>query len=116
MQFFLYDANNAEVANASANQTLSAGESDDFSTDVAINESIGENVTLTLTASVNAQQYSVSVREPITLGAPTGFFVLGEDLGTTGNVAAIVVLIVVVVAVFFFLKRKKVSKKAGNVQ
>ena len=111
LQFFLYDESNAEVANASANQTLLAGESDDFNTNIAINESLGENMTLTLSANVNAQQYSVSVKKPITLTAPTGFFVLGDNLGTTGNVLAIVILLVGVIAIFFFLKRKKISKK-----
>ena len=113
LQFFLYDAGNQEVGNASANQTLSAGESDEFSTNIAINESLEGNVSLS--ANLNSQQYSVSVREPITLGAPTGFFVFGDNFGTTGNVLAIIILIVGVVVIFFFLKRKKISKKI-NVQ
>jgi len=115
LQFFLYDVSNAEVANASANQTLSAEESDNFATNIAINGSLyDENSTLTLSANVNAQQYSVSVREPIVLGSPTGLFVLGDDLGTTGNVLAIIILIVGGVAVFFFLKRKSISKKLAG--
>lgn len=112
LQFFLYDANNQEVANASANQTLSAGESDEFSTNIPVNASLGN---LTLSASLNSQDYSVSVKPPISIGgAPTGFFVLGDNLGTTGNVLAIIILIVGVVVVFFFLKRKKISKKPSQ--
>ncbi|MEK6830058.1 MAG: hypothetical protein AABY15_08130 [Nanoarchaeota archaeon] len=108
LQFFLYDANNQEVANTSANQTLSKGVSDDFSTNIPINASLEGN--LTLTANLNSKQYSSSVREPIVLGAPTGFFALGDDLGTTGNILAIVILIAAVAAVTFFVKRKKNSK------
>jgi hypothetical protein len=114
LQFFLYDAVNSQAGNASINQILSAGESDDFKTNIAINESLDENTTLTLTANVNSEKYSVSVKEPIVLGAPTGFFVLGDDLGTTGNVFAIVILIVVVAGVFFLIKRMKVSKKSNK--
>ena len=112
LKFFLYDTNNAEVANISANQTLSAGESDEFSTNVPINASLEGN--LTLSANLNSKQYSVVVKEPITLGAPTGFFVFGENMGTTGNVLAIIILIVIGVAVYFLIKRKKISKKMNE--
>ena len=44
------------------------------------------------------------------MGAPTGFFVLGDDLGTTGNVLAIIVLVIIGAAVYFFvIRRKKAS-------
>lgn len=116
LDFFLYDTSNAEAGNASVNQTLSAGESDNFRTNIAINESLGENMTLTLTANLNSEKYSVSVKEPIVLGAPTGFFALGEDLGTTGNVLAIVILIAVVAGIFFLIKGNKFFKKSSKFQ
>lgn len=112
LEFFLYDAANQQVANASENQTLSAGESNEFSTNVPINESLEGN--LTLSVNLNSEQYSSSVREPIVLGSPTGFFVFGDNLGTTGNVLAIVILIIGAVVVFFLLKGKKISKKLSN--
>jgi hypothetical protein len=112
LEFFLYDENSTEAGNASVNQTLSANESREFSTNIPINASLEGNITLS--ASLNSQEYSASVSEPITLGAPTGFFVLGDDLGTTGNVLAIVILIAAGVAAFFFIKRKKMPKKALN--
>jgi hypothetical protein len=109
LKFFLYDASNAEVGNATVNQTLSAGRSKDFTTNIAINESLQGN--LTLSANVNAEQYFVSVKKPITLTTPTGFFALGENLGTTGNILAIVILLVAIVGIFFLLKRKNIFKK-----
>ena len=110
MQFFILDASGVQVANASQNSSVDANETDDFRANIAINETLEGN--LTLSASINSQQYSISVREPITLGAPTGFFVLGDDLGTTGNVLAIVILVVGGVAVyFFFVRRKAISRK-----
>jgi len=114
LKFFLYDAGNAEVGNASVNQTLSAGGSKDFTTNIAINKSLEGN--LTLSANLNAEQYSVSVKKPITLTTPTGFFALGENLGTTGNVLAIVILLAVIVGIFFLVKGKKFFKKSSSVQ
>jgi hypothetical protein len=113
LQFFLYDDASKEVGNTSVNQTLSAGRSSNFRTNIPVNisylnASIENN--LTLSAKLNSEQFSVSVNEPITLGAPTGFFVFGDDMGTTGNVLAIVILIVAGIAVYFFVKRKKISK------
>lgn len=113
LQFFLYDDANKEVGNASVNQTLSARRSSNFRTNIPVNVSY-LNVSivnnLTLSAKLNSEQFSVSVNEPISLGAPTGFFVFGDDMGTTGNVLAIVILIVAGIAVYFFVKRKKISK------
>lgn len=113
LQFFLYDDANKEVGNTSVNQTLSAGRNSNFRTNIPVNisylnTSIENN--LTLSAKLNSEQFSVSVNEPITLGAPTGFFVFGDNMGTTGNVLAIVILIVAGIAVYFFVKRKKISK------
>ncbi|MEX2017174.1 MAG: NEW3 domain-containing protein [Candidatus Pacearchaeota archaeon] len=112
MQFFILDASGVEVANASQNSSVDANETDNFRANIAINSSLEGNMTLSV--NVNSQQYSVSVREPITLGSPTGFFVLGDDLGTTGNVLAIVVLVVVVAGVYFFFTRRKVSRKMAG--
>jgi hypothetical protein len=110
LQFFLYDANNQQVANVSVNQSLSAGQNGKFSTNIPINASLGSNITLTLSANINAENYSTSVNKPITLITPTGFFALGDNLGTTGNIVAIAVLVVAVAAVTFFLRRRKSSK------
>ncbi len=109
LQFFLYNAANQEVGNATTNQTLSAGESNKFNTNLVVNESLEGN--LTLSASLNSQQYSVSVREPIVLGSPTGFFLLGDNLGTTGNILAIVILLGGLVVIYIFFLRRKVNSK-----
>ncbi len=105
MKFLFYDSNNQQVANASLIQNLSAGQEDEFTANVPINESLKGN--LTLAVNLNSQQYTSTIREPIVLGSPTGFFVFGDNLGTTGNVLAIVILLAVVAGVVFFLRRKK---------
>ncbi len=106
--FSIKDASGVEVANVTQNSSIDANETNNFRANIPINSSLEGN--LTLSASLNLQQYSVSVNEPITLGAPTGFFVLGDDLGTTGNVLAIIVLVIIGAAVYFFvIRRKKAS-------
>jgi hypothetical protein len=111
LQFFLFNSSDQQVVNISENQTLLALESDEFDTNIPINASLEGN--LTLTANLNSEKYSVSVKEPIVLGTPTGFFALGDDLGTTGNVVAIAILVIVIIGIYFFLKRKKIPKKVS---
>lgn len=109
LQFSLFDANNQQVSNASGNHTLAANASQKFRIIVPVNESLEGN--LTLGVDLNSEKYSSSVKEPIILGAPTGFLIF-EDMGATGNVAVIIGLALIAIAVFFILKRVKYPKKS----
>lgn len=105
--FSIKDSSGVEVANASQNRSIDANETDDFRTNIAINETI--NGTMTLSASFNSAIYSSSVLEPISLGAVTG----GAIFGGVGAGSLVVVLVVVIVlAAVFFVARK--LRKSGK--
>lgn len=106
--FLIIDNSNKEVANLSENYSLSANSTKKLSSNIPINESL--NGTLTLSVNYNSKEDSYSIKEPITLGSPTGFLVLG-DMGTTGNVAIGVGIIIVIVVVFFVVRRSKMRSK-----
>ena len=110
LKFLLFNAANQQVANVSQNQTLSPGESNEFRTNIPINESLEGN--LTLNVNLNSKTYSSSVREPITLGAPVGgFAIFGEGGLGTGGVAVVLVVVVVLVVIFFVVRKMKRSGK-----
>ncbi len=106
--FLILDVSNKQVANLSENYSLPANSTRKLSANIPINESL--NGTLTLSVNYNSKEDSYSVREPITLGSPTGFLVLG-DIGTTGSVAIGAGIIILAVAVFFFARRFKIFRK-----
>ena len=58
LKFSLFDSAELEVAGISENQTLAAGESDEFRTDILINESLEGN--LTLSVDLNSEKYSIA--------------------------------------------------------
>jgi hypothetical protein len=118
--FFITDAAGVEVGNASQNRSMDANESDDFRTNIQINDSLlpvnetsGEflETDLKLSANFNSQIYSSSVLEPITLGAPIGGFAIFGGTGA-GSVVVFLIVLAIVVAIFFVarkLRRKRAS-------
>lgn len=92
ISFAISDETGLEVADTSENVSIDANDTDEFRTNIEINESL--NGTMTLSVSYNSEIYSSSVAEPITLGAPVGgFAIFGEDgIGTGGTIFVIVVL------------------------
>ena len=110
--FSIKDASGLEVANASQNRSIDANKTDDFRTNVQINESLEGN--LTLSAAFNSQVYSSSVLEPITLGAPIGGFAIFGGVGGTGGIIILVIVVLALGVVFFVARRMRKLKKAGN--
>ena len=110
--FSIVDASGLEIANTSQNSSINANDTKDFRVNIPINESLEGN--LTLSAAINSQNYSTSVLEPITLGAPIGGFAIFEGVGGTGGVIVILIVILVLGAIFFAARRMRKLKKVGN--
>ncbi|MDO8661414.1 MAG: hypothetical protein Q7K43_05985, partial [Candidatus Woesearchaeota archaeon] len=109
--FSIKDAAGTELANASQNRSVGANDTDDFRTNIPINETL--NGTMTLSVAFNSQIYSSSVLEPITLGAPTGAAILG-GIGA-GSLFIVIVVVLVLGAVFFVARRMRQRKKFSNI-
>ena len=103
--FSIKDASGLEVANAPQNRSINANATDDFRTNIAINESI--NGTMTLSAVFNSQIYSSSVLEPIDLSTVTGAAIFG-GVGA-GSLVILVVVVLILGAVFFVARRMRKS-------
>lgn len=107
--FSIKDASGLEVANASQNRSIDANKTDNFRTNIQINETLEGN--LTLSAAFNSQIYSSSVLEPISLGAPIGGFAIFEGVGGAGGVIILVVVALVLVVVFLIARKMRQSGK-----
>jgi len=107
--FSIKDASGLEVANASQNRSIGANKTDDFRTNIQINETLEGN--LTLSAAFNSQVYSSSVLEPISLGAPIGGFAIFEGVGGAGGVIILVVVVLILVVIFFIARKMRKSGK-----
>lgn len=105
--FSIKDSAGAEIANASQNRSIDANETDDFRTNLAINETL--NGTMILSATFNSQIYSSSVLEPITLGAPTGAAIFG-GIGA-GSFVIVIAVALILATVFFAARRMRQSGK-----
>src|SRR3990172_104688 len=105
--FSIRDSSGAEVANASQNRSIDANETDDFRTNLAINESL--NGTMTLSAAFNSQIYSSTLLEPIDLSTVTGGAIFG---GVGGGSVVVLVIVVLVLGAIFFVARKMRKSKA----
>ena len=119
--FFITDTSGTEIANASQNRSIKANKTDDFRTNIIIDESLlpvnattGEPIEtdLTLLASFNSQIYSSSVIEPITLGAVTGAAIFG-GVGA-GGLVIVVIVVLVLITVFFVAQRLRKSKMINS--
>lgn len=106
--FYLIDNSSLAVANISQNETLNANKTEKYNANIPINSSLNGN--LTLSATVNAETYSSSVLEPITLGAPIGGFVIFGGQGGAVNIIVLVAIVVILGAVFFFVRKGKTKK------
>lgn len=118
--FSITDASGVTVGSVSQNRSIDANESDDFRTNIPINETLlpvnetsGEPVEtdLTLSATFNSQIYSSSVLEPITIGAVTGGAIFG---GVGAGSLVIVVVVVLIIAVVFLTARRMRKSKAAS--
>jgi len=107
--FSIKDASGLEVANASQNRSIGANKTDNFRTNIQINETLEGN--LTLSAAFNSQVYSSSVLEPISLGAPIGGFAIFEGVGGAGGVIILVVVVLILVVIFFIARKMRQSGK-----
>lgn len=101
---FAISEDGVQVADTAENVSIDANDTDEFRTNIDINESL--NGTMTLSISYNSEIYSSSVEEPITLGAPVGGFAIFEGLGTGGTVFVIVVLALALIFVAVRRMRK----------
>ena len=113
--FSLVDANNIEVGRVKVNQSIDANSTDEFRTNIDINESllpINETTNetleseLTLNVNFNSEIYSSSVMEKITIGAPIGGFAIFEGVGA-GEAILFVVVLFVLVFIFVFARRMR---------
>ena len=119
--FSIKDASGVEVGNVSQNRSVDANGTDDFRTNIQINETLlpvnettGEAIetNLTLSAAFNSQVYSSSVLEPISLGAPIGGFAIFGGEGGTGSIVVLLVVVVVLGAVFVVVRKLRKAKSA----
>jgi len=113
--FSLVDANNIEVGRVEVNQSIDANSTDEFRTNININESllpINETTNetleseLTLNVNFNSQIYSSSIQEKVLIGAPIGGFAILEGVGT-GEAIIFVVVLFVLVFIFVFARRMR---------
>ena len=118
--FSIKDSSGVLVGEASQNRSLNANESDDFRTNIPINETLlpvnettGEPVEtdLTLSAAFNSQVYSSTVLEPITLGAPIGGFAIFEGIGGAGGAILLIVVVLILIVIFFIARKMRQSGK-----
>ena len=117
--FSLVDANNIEVGRVEVNQSIDANSSDEFRTNIEINESllpINETTNetleseLTLHVNFNSQIYSSSIQEKVLIGAPIGGFAILEGVGPGEAIVFIVVLFVLVFILVFARRMRKQGK------
>ena len=113
--FSLVDANNVEVGRVEVNQSIDANSTDEFRTNININESllpINETTNetleseLTLNVNFNSQIYSSSIQEKVLIGAPIGGFAILEGVGA-GEAIIFVVVLFVLVFIFVFARRMR---------
>lgn len=109
--FSLLDSNNVEVSSISDDVSVGANETEEFSTNLEINESL--NGTMTLSVAYNSQVYSSTVLEPITLGAPTGAAIFG-GIGTGGVFLIVIVAVALLVVLFVVRGMRRKGKTLGN--
>jgi len=107
--FSIKNVSDLEVANISKNETIDANKTGNFRINIPINKTLEGN--LTLLVNFNSQDYSSSVLEPISLGAPIGGFAIFEGVGGTGSVIILVVVVLVIGGVFFIARRMRKSAK-----
>jgi hypothetical protein len=110
--FSIKDTSGLEVANISQNSSIGANKTNDFRVNIPINESLEGN--LTLSAEINSQNYSSSVLEPITLGAPIGGFAIFAGVGGTGGIVILVIVVLALGVVFLIVKRMRLLKRTQN--
>ena len=110
--FSIMDSSGVGVANISQNRSIDANDTNDFRVNIPVNESLEGN--LTLSAAINSQNYSTSVLEPITLGAPIGGFAILGGVGGTGGVIILVIVILALGVVFLIVRRMRQSRRASN--
>jgi hypothetical protein len=111
LKFFLFDASNVEVSNATQNKTIKANLTNDYTVTLPINKSLAENTTLNLQVNYNTEVYSDTIKEPLMLGAPiSGFAALGDGLGT-GGMMVVGITLVVLIAGFFIVRRMRKNSK-----
>jgi len=113
--FSLVDANNVEVGRVEVNQSINANSSDEFRTNININESllpINETTNetleseLTLHVNFNSQIYSSSIQEKVLIGTPIGGFAILEGVGA-GEAIIFIVVLFVLVFIFVFARRMR---------
>lgn len=113
--FSLVDINGVEVGRVEVNQSIDANSSDEFRTNININESllpINETTNetleseLTLNVNFNSQIYSSSIQEKVLIGAPIGGFAIFEGVGA-GEAIIFVVVLLVLVFIFIFARRMR---------
>ena len=113
--FSLVDANNVEVGRVEVNQSINANSSDEFRTNIEINESllpINETTNetleseLTLHVNFNSQIYSSSIQEKVLIGTPIGGFAIFEGVGA-GEAILFIVVLFVLVFIFVFARRMR---------
>jgi len=120
--FSLVDANNVEVGRVEVNQSIDANSTDEFRTNININESllpINETTNetleseLTLNVNFNSQIYSSSIQEKVLIGAPIGGFAIFEGVGAG---EAIIFVVVLFVLVFIFVFARRMRKKGKTLK
>lgn len=117
ISFKVIDVNKDVVAELAENHTLKANQTDDFKTDIFVNESYftanetsNETSEFELIVDLNSQIYSASVEEPIVVGSISGFAILG-GFGTGGYVLVIAIVLGILCTILIV---RKVRKKGKN--
>lgn len=108
--FSIIDNSSKDVGNISQNKTLSANKTSTYNVNIPINETLEGN--LTLSANVNSEQYSSSVLQPISLGAPIGGFAIFGGQGGAGSIIILIILVAVLAAVFFVVRKMRKAKSS----
>jgi len=117
--FSLVDVNNVEVGRVEVNQSIDANSSDEFKTNININESllpINETTNetleseLTLNVNFNSQIYSSSIQEKVLIGVPIGGFAIFEGVGA-GEAIVFVIVLGALVFIFVFARRMRKEGK-----
>ncbi|MEX0920774.1 MAG: hypothetical protein WDZ62_00730 [Candidatus Pacearchaeota archaeon] len=107
ISFTLSDEEGTEFSSISENKSINANGTEEFRTNLGINESL--NGTLLLSILYNSEVYSSSVVEPITIGAPIGFAVF-EGIGA-GEAYILIAVVLILGVLFFIVRRMRKSKK-----
>jgi hypothetical protein len=107
LEFIIFNSTIKE-AEAKDNQTISANDTDKFTTIIPINESENKTIegNLSLLVNFNSEVYSGSIQEEIVLRSAgiTGFGIFGED-GKPSYVLIFILVIAVLIAIFFITRR-----------